>query len=324
MPIDYFKPIDSLRKVKNSALLNPSDLSDQTDQVAKGGPQGTGTLTQSPDPDLTENTFLTRMGDELRGRQFNATRLGEGAESKALAGLQGYYSNELDKNPVEMQSGFNRDTLAKTHLSDLAGFKSPQESAKWSRGLEEQKVGSPLAVAKVGAQGDIDRQRIASQGLENVASIQNRPREAGMDLFRGLISGGGAGQDSNKRGVRSLSIPDVGSLSLQTPTKESRIPANLLTQVNKARAAFNTANTGLGWNAASAKKNLDAAIATALSQHPASGSVKEMATAIAKDPTLSKMTFDQILQHPELVQTDDLSPDEKDDLLDILSITRGF
>ena len=144
-------------------------------------------------------------------------RLANRDPRETAPGAGDYWKSQLASRQQTQQDERARlaDIQAKSTAATLGGFDSPQGMAKWGRGLEEQKVGSPLAVAREGAQAQRD-----------VANIGVAPQREFMELGRTLNAGGGLGPGD------TLSISGLGSIHKGTG---SQINPTLLRDLTNLR-----------------------------------------------------------------------------------------
>jgi hypothetical protein len=84
-------------------------------------------------------------------------------------------------NPVGLYQKQKLSDQVALGSAQQKGFKSPQEAAAWERGLEEKKINAPVDVAKIGAQGNIDVQKLKDAGYSDFFEKLMNARIAGID-----------------------------------------------------------------------------------------------------------------------------------------------
>ena len=199
-----------------------------------------------------------------------------------------------------------------TRQAQMQGYASPQEAYQAAQEAERYKQDVPIRAAQATGGFDIERQKIASQGALDVAKENAAAIQANQNFLQQIQGLGGAN-------VRSFA-PKTGAVSFGA---ESRVATPVLDAVTNARRQYEQAMQEFAPFTApeqDAKLALDAAIASALSQHPADPTLKDFAQMIANTPEYASMAIPQIL---EAEGEDQLTPQEINWLQQLVYITRG-
>lgn len=190
-----------------------------------------------------------------------------------------------------------------------------REYNEYQRKQAEAKINAPIEQQRVAGQADIEKQRLASQGALDVAKENQSGIAARYGAIQDILQGGGGG--GNLRSVN----PTSGAMSFGAPPA---VPAAIDRDVTTARQNYEKVKSqawfGGGNEEALAKAQLDGAIASALARHHADPTFKQFAQQIANDPRYDQMSLPEILHS---AGEDNLSPDEMNDLQNLLYITRG-
>ena len=261
---------------------------------------------------------------EQEERLFNALRAHGGAtgagpldasgDIQALQGLLGSTKEAIAADPYTGEAA-QAQTAAfdeATRQAQMQGYASPQEAYRAAQEAERYKQDVPIRAAQAAGGLDIERQKIASQGAIDVAKENAAAIQANQNFLQQLQGLGGAN-------VRSFA-PKTGAVSFGA---EPRVANPILDAVTNARRQYEQALqefTPFTSPEINAKSALDAAIASALSQHPADPTLKDFAQMIANTPEYANMALPQIL---ETEGEDQLTPQEINWLQQLVYITRG-
>lgn len=312
----YEDALSNLRKLQQgyttdrpgTELLTDEDLAPQA-PLSPGGPAS------PPDVGLTRSTYLDRMGRELDERLYRAQAGNDPLQEKAVQGLMAANTRDIAENPMTQQIADIRDTEAQQHKAVLGGFRTPQDMAKFGQELEVGKVTSPANVARITGAADLARQREASSGALGVAKEQNIGMANQYQAMRDLLATGTA--------PRSLSMSRGSASVTMAPEVNKPTPTVLLQAVNKARDAYNNSTFDMGNKL---KKNLDGAIATAVSQWPAEPELKTQVMSIVNDPQYAQyanLPVEQIIPLFKGEDGSDPTPEEADAIRGLLLMIRG-
>ena len=275
---------------------------------------------------LTLNSLRGQRADEARDNLFNAVRTGDRHSALALKGLIGDLESQQASSPLGRDTAFMHEQEAANAAARQAGFDSSAQAGDYARSQAERKVGMPLEVQQLEGQQAMQRQQ-AAQGHQ--LELQKQRSDQTRELYQ-MLTGGGA----NPNQIRSVN-PSSGAIGFQTrarPTAASRgprVPPALSNALTKARQAYAAApesggvlaSIGLGGadRKAQAKAALDQQIASVLQAHPANNGLKTLAHEISMSE-LASAPFEQILAE---VGGDGMTPDEIDDLRDLLGVYTG-
>jgi hypothetical protein len=312
MPIDYFKPLDSLKTLPNSEFTR-----------ARGGFAG---VPGSGSDDLESFGLEDQLKREAELNSVSSQRAGDPRDAKAFSSLAGLYGDRMGSSQIGQQHDLLASRASADEAALQAGFgpegmdvsNSPSAArGAYQRKLETTKVTAPLEVARTNAQGGVEQQRVANQGALDVAKEKGSQYENFLGMLNNTTGG---------RGVSHLSAPGGGGVTFdqQRPT-----PTPLIQGITNARAALEKAKQGaggisgfMGGNSRlqAAQSVYDQAVQGALAQDPSDPEAKEYALSIAKHPQFSKMGVDDILA----AQGHQLLPEQRAELQRLLGLIRGF
>jgi hypothetical protein len=151
--------------------------------------------------------------------------------------------------------------------------------------------------------------RTTGAGLLDVEKERNRGLAERFQPLQQMLSGGAL-----PSGIRSLSIPGVGSIS----TEASPALQSLLNRLTTARQKYGS-SSGIFGASAGAKSELDQAIAAVVSQYPTSTTTKQQVMAIMNTPALADLPLEEIVNAPTTPE----EQQEFDDLQELLNLVRG-
>lgn len=276
------------------------------------------------DDDLAQESFLDSaqpadpLGalrgsrkNELTERIFNEKR----APNRAMPGnLDALNFLMRDIEAQEAEDPFQQQ-IAADRQAELSGFPSSQAASQYGQGLEEAKISMPFNVAQATAQG-----RVQEAGVRGRTAVDQARTQGEYGLKReGLI------QDTRKQGFeqlgqfmgqpgdgrsRSMSVPQVGAVSVGAERPGAMIPAALQTNLMNARREFDRTGN---------RTALDQAIANVVQSAPVSETSKQWAHTIATNPQLSAMPLDEIIRLHEDRTGDVLEAQEILELRNLLS-----
>lgn len=310
MPIDYFKPLNSLRNLPGSALSS---------RFAGGG----------NDPSLEGYDLAGQLRSEAEENAISAQRAGAGRDAQAFDALSRLYKGDMDQSPITKQKAFLDEAESANQAAMRQGFgiqdlNSPsQRAGQYERQLETAKAMAPLEVARTNAQtalanaqtnaqAELAKQQEATRGVIEAAKINQKP----YDQFFGAISG------EDGRGLQPGDTASMGGMSFHRGGVPHAANVNpLYTQLATARQALQQSQggiSGLFGGGSGQQAKVDQLVAAIIAQHPADNGIKNIARQIASDPEDKNLSFAQIL--PKI---GGLPPDKVDQLRDLLSVLRG-
>lgn len=286
-----------------------------------------------------------QMEDELKDRVFanqraqaaspDAQTAGQyGGEVTALKNMLGSTEQDIADSPITAQIADTNAQTSRMHAAQEQGFggSNPlQEQALYAKKQAETKLNQPTEIARMQGEADLAKQQEASRGALGVAQEQSK---GGLDIQRNFadlqrsLSGNPGGQGA----PQSFTLPGrTGGGSMNFGSQTSHIPKAVppaVTQaITVARRNYEAAKQGEGMfsgggASTAAKAALDQAIAAGIYNYPASDPAhKQFIQAILNDPQASKLGLDQVLQ---MKGETDLTPEEHDELQDMLNLFRGF
>ena len=244
-------------------------------------------------------------------------RLSNRPPEQTAYGANEFWANRLqeDLGAEEFETGLGQEEEKLRRAATMGGFQTPQEAAAADRAMKMYEIEAPVRAQEAGGRADIERQRLAGESAQEVESMRQAGFENRYGAMQDLLQTGNLGGS-----VRSFN-PQSGAMSFGA---DRPIGNTILDAVTNARRIFEQASQSkMPWmsgNVAEAKAALDAAVASAFSQHPAPAEIKQFAYDIADNPNYKGMPLQQIL---ELEGEDALTPQEINYLQNLLLIARG-
>lgn len=273
---------------------------------------------------------LYRLQDTRKGElddRIAATIRAEGDQSNEVKGLKAYagiLDKDISENPIARGIDFDREIEDANNAARKLGFggdpSSPlSQASAYTRELESRKANAPLDVARINAQGDIEKQRIASQGLLDISNSKTEQAQNFMEMLQQL---GGL------QGLRSVTVPNAGgSVGFQPEPKEQSQYFRDLTN-NSARLANAEKVAAERWTQAGAEKDLAGpqaaykqSLAQALSQLNLDPDMELFVSGIMQDKNYRTMPLDNIL---EKMGYGDMPDDHRYAIAHALLRLRGF
>lgn len=257
--------------------------------------------------------------DELKNRNANVG--GSDPRTKAFLDI---INQDLAEDPFTGEAAQAKTTgIEKAGLqANLGGFRTPQEASEAARQAETYKVEAPERAARIAGQADIEKQRIASGGLLDIAKEQGQGATNFLEMMRQMQASGGD--------IRGVTLPKgQGSLSFaperQVPTALLRDVANSRRTLEAAKAAEHWYTPGSSAAIKTARKQLQADIDVALSQHPAGSTIRTIVQELNMHPEFANLTASQLASQGVLTGEDGspATPDELDLIDSLLLLTRG-
>lgn len=302
MPIDYFKPLNSLRDLPGSALRS---------RFAGQGTQ---------DPSLEGYDLADQLASEAEENAIQAQRAGAGRDAQAFEALKNIYKGDMASNPITRQRLFLDQAEAANQAALREGFGAganpdlpSAQAAGYGRQIETAKAMGPLRVAQENARAELEKARITGQSNVDVARIGQKP----YDQFFSVISG------DQGQGMQPGDTASMGGMSFHKGGSPAHPNLNpLYQQLATARQAAQTAGGGLagflGGGAAQQAK-VDQLITAIMAQHPADEIVKNAARQISINPEDKNLPFDQIVPRLE----GNITPERISQLRELLAVLRG-
>lgn len=189
------------------------------------------------DPIALEGLRSQRLGEMKRNIDLSkqpGSRMTTGATPYDVADLEG----EIAGSPYTGAAEEARvtDTANRYRAAQLQGFDSPQAAAEAGRQMEMQKLAGPERVAKIGAEADIEKQRIAAQAQRDVAESKAAQQQTFFDM---LMGAGRGGMD-----ISHVTAPGGGGFTFNKPTTPS---AQTTGRLVAARKAMEQSGPTTGW-----------------------------------------------------------------------------
>lgn len=295
------------------------------------------------DPSVQRYNLQNDLRDDTEDQIINQTKArGYAAASSRPQEAQAYNGNidaftkllgrtnaDLEENPLTKQMDEVNDYHKQERNAILGGFTGGlnakgegmnpiQQSADYGRQFETAKLNAPIEQQRVQSEGELEKQRVASQGNLEVANSKAAIQEA--QLNAAIASG---------RTIKSFT--PSGGFSFETTRPPQQVNAGLLRDITNTRAAMKqkgAKNSFLGIPYGESPEHVayKGALGAAYAQHPGAPELKELAQMISENPNLDGYSTDAVLQklHQDgSVDISDMTPEEKDQLDELLFIGRG-
>lgn len=303
-------------------------------------PQVDSTLS---DPNVQRYQGFQQMEDELKDRMFanqraqaastNATQAGQyGGEVVALRNMLGSTEQDIADSPITAQIADTNAQTGRMRAAQEQGFggSNPiQEQALYAKKQAETKLNQPTDIARIQGEADLAKQQEASRGALGVAQEQSK---GGLDIQRNFAdlqrslsgTGGGSPQSFTLPGRTGGGSMNFGSSTSHIPKP---VPPAVTQAITVARRNYEAAKQAEGMFSGggatqAAKAALDQAVAAGIYNYPTNEQAhKQFIQAILNDPQASQLGLDQILQ---MKGETDVTPEEHDELQDMLNLFRGF
>lgn len=250
-------------------------------------PESAFTQSEIDDPRAQAYALQTQRERELAR---NVASGGTGPQGEAaLTGLR----QDIAESPITLQRPIVEETEAANRDAIMKGFTggTPQRigQSKWTsepaqqpaqqlasflRAQEVAKTNAPLEQSRIEAEGGIAKQKAANEGALAVAKTR---AEQMADVITNARLGGG--------GINRISIPGVGSISMQTNTVASqRVPPAIWNTYQKAQEAVERSTSMLGNPGQAEVIGLRAAAKAMADNYIANDEIRQMAQGYATDP----------------------------------------
>jgi hypothetical protein len=201
MPIDFFKPLDSLRNLPGTGFSykKPQYGLDSTNEADVVTPKDSGSGMFYPD--ANSGLELASLQDQrLSELRDNAAK---GLAMAAPQNSQRELESDIASSPITKQRGEVNDYLGALNEANQQGFATPKEFAGYQRNIAEEKMRQPMELEKTKGEFGLQEQALRNTGgldiaKQNVEGIRNR---SDLDLLKTMLAVQGRGDVANQNNI---------------------------------------------------------------------------------------------------------------------------
>lgn len=181
------------------------------------------------------------------------------------------------------------DTYRGAVSQGFTGINPVAERARYIRGLEEEELRQPMAIAKENQRGQIAQQEIQSKGLLDVEQARQAGEESRgqrYDELQRYLYGAGGGGMGNISGMTFPGRTGGGSIRF---APEQRVPTQAAQSVTALRRAYENDPSEVN------RVAMDQAINNVIGFAPAQDSVKQVTMSVLANKAYDQASVDQII-----------------------------
>lgn len=211
----------------------------------------------------------------------------------------------------------DRSAVEAIRKSQALGFENPQQQMESQRKFEMQKFQLPLEQERERQRGAL---ALAQEKGQQASALQEAKSQGQLEAISKFIGAGGMAPGGH------MSISGVGSVT--APKQQPAVQATTLNQLSQARKDYETSRTGLFGRKATGdpgkKQRLDQLIAGAVANHPSTPEDKAFAYELATDQDTAGIPVNQLADKIDASGDPTFNQDRLRQILELVSIYRGF